>query len=125
MSEYGLSSRMRLDLLVNDFVHRALRTFLHVEDMARAIRLALERVDEMAGAVYNVGDEAQNLSKRQLCALIGARVPGARFDFGAAGQDPDRRDYAVSCAKIAALDFRARIGMAEGIDELARALGWA
>ena len=131
---YGLSPRVRLDLLVNDFVHRALRepvrvyepdarrSFLHVRDMARAIGFALERAEVMAGLVYNVGDEAQNLTKRQVCSLIGERVPGARFEFHAEGRDPDRRDYEVSYGRLQALGFRARIGLADGIDELARAL---
>ena len=132
---YGLSPRLRLDLLIHDFVRRALRepllrvyqpdarrTFCHVRDLARAVRFALQRMDGMAGEVYNVGDERGNLSKREVCALIRARLPEARFDFEASGEDADRRDHTVSYAKLRGLGFRARLGVEQGIDELVRAL---
>jgi nucleoside-diphosphate-sugar epimerase len=128
---YGLSPRMRLDLLVNQFVDvlvregridvyepEARRTFLHVFDAARAILLVAGAADRAAGRVWNVGDEAGNQTKREVLELIRAEIPGALVRYGAAGHDPDRRDYAVSYAAIRALGFTASVPLSQGVREL-------
>jgi len=133
---YGLSPRMRLDLLVNDFVYRALhkrrlrvyeghyrRSFLHVADAARAMVLGLERAREMAGRVFNVGDERQNVTKLELCRLVARVVPGVEIE-SCEGRDADQRDYRLSCRRIAQQGFRSSVKLEEGIRELARALRW-
>jgi nucleoside-diphosphate-sugar epimerase len=134
---YGLSPRLRLDLLVNHFVHQALhehrialyqssarRSFIHVQDVARAIIMALEQSEAMLGRVYNVGDENQNLTKMDLCRAIQQVIPGVEIDVSLIAQDPDRRDYLVSYARIRDLGFRPKITLAEGIRELAGILRW-
>ncbi len=133
---FGVSPRLRLDLLVNDFVYRAIhehrltvyegdhrRSFIHVRDIARAILMALDHW-ELAGRVLNVGDEGQNCTKLEMCRIIQQVVPGLVVEPAATGQDVDRRDYAVSYARIAALGFHSTISLAEGVRELARVLPW-
>jgi nucleoside-diphosphate-sugar epimerase len=140
---YGLSPRLRLDLLVNDFVHRALRdrrlevyeghfrrSFLHVRDIARAVILALENLHDHStdrartGRVFNVGDPRQNCTKLELCGIIQKVIPGVDIDASASGRDADRRDYAISYERIQALGFEATISLEDGIRELASALRW-
>jgi nucleoside-diphosphate-sugar epimerase len=134
---YGLSPRMRLDLLVNDFVYRALhegrlsvyevqarRSFLHVADVARAFHLAIDDAASMAARVYNVGDESQNFTKWELCQLIARAIPGVELVAAQEGKDQDQRDYAVSYARIKALGYRTTVSLEEGVQELARALRW-
>ena len=134
---YGLSPRLRLDLLINDFVYRALhehrlavyegharRSFLHVADIARAIGLALENPGAMLGRVFNVGDEDQNYTKLDVCRLIQRHVPGVQIEDCPDGRDADRRDYAVSYARIRAAGFRAEVPIDRGLAELAAALRW-
>lgn len=134
---YGLSPRMRLDLLVNDFVYRALhegrlsvyegharRSFLHVADAARAFLMAVSDSMSMAGQVFNVGDESQNFTKWELCQLIARTVPQVELIASEEGKDQDRRNYAVSYARIKALGYQTTVSLEEGIKELARALRW-
>jgi len=134
---YGLSPRLRLDLLINDFVHRALhehklsvyegharRSFLHVADIARAVILALENPSAMRQRVFNVGDESQNCTKLEVCRLIQNLLPQVQVEIRTDGTDPDHRDYAVSYARISALGFHSAVSMEEGIRQLAGALRW-
>jgi nucleoside-diphosphate-sugar epimerase len=134
---YGLSPRLRLDLLINDFVHLALhervlriyeghyrRSFIHVQDVARAFRLALERAEGMAGQVFNVGDEGQNLTKLEVCQVIARVVPDVRIEESVEGRDADQRDYAVSYARIREQGFETKVTLEEGIRELVSALRW-
>jgi nucleoside-diphosphate-sugar epimerase len=136
-SGYGVSSRMRTELLINYFVLAALkeaklavfqpfarRTFIHVDDIARAIFFALENVEQMKGKTYNVGDESQNLAKQQVVELIKRRLPALRVDYDPQRTDPDRRDYAVSYERIKSLGFKTHISVEAGIDELIRVLRW-
>jgi nucleoside-diphosphate-sugar epimerase len=131
---FGVSPRMRLDLLVNEFVYSARRrgylivydkdarrTFIHVRDMARALLFALERFPTMAGQVYNAGCERLNLTKDDVARLILARQPFF-LTYGPVGADEDRRDYAVSYAKLRAAGFETQVTMEMGIDELLRAV---
>jgi len=101
---YGPSSRLRLDLLINDFVYRALherqlrvyeghyrRSFIHVYDIARAIVLALDNATQMAGRVFNVGDERQNYTKLEICEVIARAIPAIHVDQCDDGKDADQR----------------------------------
>ena len=131
---FGVSPRMRLDLMINDFVHKVLsmgylivyekhfmRTFIHVADMARAFTFALENADAMKGQIYNVGSEVMNFSKQQICELIKKKIE-CYIHYADVGEDKDKRDYVVSYKKINALGYHTTISIEEGIDELKRAL---
>lgn len=128
---FGMSPRMRVDLLVNDFVHRAVtdravvvfeghakRNYIHVRDVARAFLHALTHFDAMKGKPYNVGLSDANLSKLELCAEIKKQVPAFTFLEAPIGEDPDKRDYIVSNARIEAAGFRPRYSLQDGIAEL-------
>jgi nucleoside-diphosphate-sugar epimerase len=130
---FGMSPRMRLDLLVNDFVYRAVtdravvvfeghfkRNYIHVRDVARAFMMAIERYDTMRGQTYNVGLSDANLSKLELCARIKHVVPDFHVLEGTQGKDPDKRDYIVSNAKIEALGFKPAFPLDAGILELVK-----
>ncbi len=128
---FGISPRMRLDLLVNDFVYRALRdrflvlfeadfkrNYIHIRDVARAFIHCLDNFERMKGQAYNVGLSDANLSKRELCVEIQKQVPDFYFTKAAVGEDPDKRDYIVSNAKIEATGFTPEVSLAKGITEL-------
>jgi nucleoside-diphosphate-sugar epimerase len=128
---FGMSPRMRLDLLVNDFVYRAVRdravilfeqhfkrNYIHVRDVARVFAHALENFDTMSGRVFNVGLSDANLSKLELCQKIRGHVPNFTFFESQIGQDPDKRDYVVSNARIEATGFRPIYSLDQGIVEL-------
>lgn len=128
---FGMSPRMRLDLLVNDFVYRAVtdraitvfeghakRNYIHIRDVARAFLHALDNFPRMNGEPYNVGLSDANLSKLELCAAIRRKIPQFVYLEAPVGEDPDKRDYIVSNAKIEATGFRPRYTLDAGIDEL-------
>lgn len=125
---FGMSPRMRLDLLVNDFTWRALkdrafvvfegkyrRTCVHVRDVARAFRHALDTL-YASPCIYNVG--ACTMTKLSLCEAIQAQVPGFTYVEAPIAKDPDQRDYCVSMDKIAATGFKAEWTLEAGIAEL-------
>ena len=127
---FGVSPRMRLDLLVNDFTYRAVndgfmavfeprfkRNFIHVRDVARAFIHAIENFESMNGEPYNVGLSDANLSKWELCQEIQKQIPGFVF-FEGKGKDPDKRNYIVSNKKIEKTGFKPKISLQEGIAEL-------
>lgn len=128
---FGASPRMRTDLLVNDFVYRAvfdrslivyeghfMRNYLHVRDAARAFIFAMESFDKMKGQQYNCGLSDANLSKLQLCEKIKQYVPGFTFFDAPIGDDPDKRNYIVSNQKIEAAGFKPVYSLDDGIKEL-------
>jgi nucleoside-diphosphate-sugar epimerase len=130
---FGISPRMRLDLLVNDFVYRAvtdgflvlfqghfMRNYIHVRDIARVFLHCLDRFEALKDEPYNVGLSDANLSKRQLCEEIKKQVPHFYFVEAEIGQDPDQRNYMVSNAKIEATGYRPVISLQEGIAELVK-----
>jgi nucleoside-diphosphate-sugar epimerase len=130
---FGMSPRMRLDLLVNDFTYRACkdraivlfeshfkRNFLHVRDVARAFLHGIDRFDSMKGQIYNVGLSDANLSKLELCDRIRRHVPGFVVHESSIGQDPDRRDYIVSNEKIERTGFKPAFSLDDGIRELVK-----
>ncbi len=128
---FGMSPRMRLDLLVNDFVYRALRdrcvvlfeadakrNYLHVRDAAEVFVHALQNLELMKNNIFNVGLSDANLSKRELCEKIKEHVPNFTVLEAAVGEDPDKRDYIVSNAKIEATGYRPQFSLDSGITEL-------
>jgi len=131
---FGVSPRMRLDLLINDFTYKAItqgylvvyeshfmRTFIHVYDMGRAFLFGIENQDKMKNNIYNVGSEKMNCSKREICELIKART-NFYVHYADIGEDADKRNYVVSYKKINSLGYDTTINIEEGIDELVRAL---
>lgn len=128
---FGMSPRMRIDLLVNDFVYRAVndrtvvvfeghakRNYIHVRDVARAFLHAINNFDTMQGQPYNVGLSDANLSKLELCAKVKSHLPQFVYLEAPVGEDPDKRDYIVSNAKIERTGFRPAYSLDDGIDEL-------
>ena len=130
---FGMSPRMRLDLLVNDFTYRAVfdhavvlfeahfkRNYIHVRDVARAFMHAMARSADMGGQAYNVGLSDANLSKVELCEAIARHVPSFVCTQSNIAEDPDKRDYIVSNAKIEATGFKPKFSLDDGIKELVK-----
>lgn len=128
---FGMSPRMRMDLLVNDFTYRAYkdrsiilfeehyrRNFIHVRDVAKAFVFGINNYDIMKGEPFNVGLSSANLTKRQLCEKIKEYVPDFYIHSATVGEDPDKRDYIVSNEKIEALGWRPDHTLDMGIQEL-------
>jgi nucleoside-diphosphate-sugar epimerase len=128
---FGMSPRMRIDLLVNDFVFRAVtdravvlfephfkRNYIHVLDVARAFLHGIVNFDTMRNEPYNVGLSDANLSKMELCGKIKEHLPSFVFLEAPIGEDPDKRDYIVSNEKIEKTGFRPRFSLDDGIPEL-------
>ena len=131
---FGVSPRMRIDLLVNDFTHRALtdgvivlfeahfqRNYIHVRDIARVFEFGLKNFSRMKNEVYNIGLSSANLSKLELCRVIKKHLPQLAIITSEVGKDPDQRNYIVSNEKIEKAGFRPRYSLDWGIEELIRA----
>ncbi len=127
----GVSPRMRLDLLVNDFTYRAVndrflvlfephfkRNYVHVRDVARAFIHCLDNFDQMKEEPYNVGLSDANISKWELCEEIKKQTPDFYFIEAEIGEDPDKRDYVISNAKIEATGFMPNYSLQRSIAEL-------
>lgn len=128
---FGTSPRMRLDLLVNDFVYRAVydrylilfeaefkRNYIHIRDVAQAFAHAIENFDSIKNNTYNVGLSDANLSKRELCEEIKKQLPDFYFTEAKIGEDKDKRNYIVSNEKIEKTGFKPKVSLEEGIKEL-------
>ena len=128
---FGMAPRMRLDLLVNDFVYRAVndrallifeghfkRNFIHVRDIARVFEHAIENFEIMKGRPYNAGLEEANLSKLELCAKIQEHLPKFVYVEAEVGEDPDKRDYIVSNQRLLETGFNTEWDLDRGIREL-------
>jgi len=128
---FGMSPRMRIDLLVNDFTYRAVydgfvvlfeshfkRNYIHVRDVSRVFQHTLSNYDKMKGQVYNVGLTGANVSKWELCEHIQKQVPNFAFLEAPVGKDPDQRNYIVSNAKIEATGFKPSYSLDMGITDL-------
>ena len=131
---FGTSPRMRLDLLVNHFVHAAVtdgylvvfekdfrRNFIHIRDVAECFLHCLGNAARMVGRAYNAGLDAANLSKGELAIKVKEQVPGFHVVFSEIGSDPDKRDYIVSNQRLREAGFEARASLEAGIAELVRA----
>jgi len=130
---FGLSPRLRLDLMINDFTFQALkngmlvvyekhfkRTFIHVRDMARSFLFAVENFDRLKNEIFNVGSENANYTKEDICLKIKERINYFLY-FADVGADPDQRNYEVSYEKIRSKGFETSIPVEKGIDELLKA----
>ena len=128
---FGMSPRMRIDLLVNDFTYRAVkdrfvvifeghfkRNYVHIRDVARAFIHAVDNFDTMKNEPYNVGLSDANLSKLELCVKIKEQVPDFVYLESPVGEDPDKRDYIVSNEKIEKTGFKPIYSLEMGIKEL-------
>jgi len=128
---FGMAPRMRTDLLVNDFIYRAVydravvlfeshfkRNYIHVRDVTRAFLHAIDNFDSMKGEPYNVGLSDANLSKWELCERIQKHIPHFVFLEAPIGEDPDKRDYIVSNDKIEGTGFKPAHSLDDGIQEL-------
>ena len=128
---FGCSPRMRLDLLVNDFVYRATkdkfivlfeshfkRNYIHIRDVCRAIIMSIENQDKFAGETFNLGLSNANLSKLELCNEIKKFIPKFEILESDIGQDIDKRDYIVSNEKIESKGFVPAHSINDGVEEL-------
>lgn len=128
---FGMSPRMRIDLLVNDFTYRAVndrfvvlfessfkRNYIHVRDVSRAFQHGIKNFDDMKGEIYNVGLSDANVSKKELCERIQNQLPNFTYIEAPVGKDPDQRNYIVSNEKIAATGFGPINSLDMGIAEL-------
>lgn len=131
---FGVSPRMRLDLLINDFVYQAIknnyliiyekefkRTFIHVKDIVRAFLFAIENKDKMVNQVFNVGSDNMNYSKEEVALLL-KEYKDYFLWFAKTGKDKDQRDYEVSYKKINSLGFNITIDIHQGLRELIHAM---
>jgi nucleoside-diphosphate-sugar epimerase len=132
---FGVSPRLRLDLLINDLTYKAkkegyaviyeshfLRTFIHVRDIARVFLFAINNQDKMVNNIYNVGSDKMNFSKKEICEIIKKHIPSVYFNYADVGEDIDKRNYQVSYSKINSLGFNTSINIDEGINELIKTL---
>ena len=127
---FGVSPRLRMDLLINDLAYKAvtegalviyqsgaMRTFIHVRDMAMSFLFAIVNHDKMSGQVYNCGSNKLNYSKRDVCDMIKDKT-GCYIHYNDFDYDKDNRDYEVSYDKLHDLGFDVTVSVDEGIDEL-------
>lgn len=130
---FGMSPRMRTDLLVNDFTYRAVydrfvvlfesyfkRNYIHVRDVSRVFQHALKNFDAMRGQIFNVGLSDANVSKKELCEHIQKHVQDFIFLEAPVGKDPDQRNYVVSNEKIESTGFKPMHSLDAGIAELVK-----
>ena len=128
---FGMSPRMRLDLLVNHFVYTAIkdgylvifekdfkRNYVHIRDVADCFIYCIENAKKMAGNPYNVGLDAANLSKEEMALKVKEFVPHFYIHFASIGTDPDKRNYVVSNQRLRDAGFEARRSLENGIEEL-------
>ena len=132
---FGISERMRLDLLVNNLVFRAIkdeyvllyeasykRNYIHLLDVCQAFELSLDSPDKFVNDIFNVGLSSANLSKKELCYEIKKQIPNFYFDEIPLRTDPDQRNYIVSNEKIETRGFNAKVSLPSGITELIKGL---
>ncbi len=132
---FGAAPRMRLDLLVNEFVYRAVhdrfivifeghfkRNYIHIRDVARAFLHALQNFDTMKNSAYNVGLSDTNISKLELCERIKKFLPAFVYFESKIGEDPDKRDYIVSNEKVEKTGYKTQFSVDAGIQDLIKAV---
>jgi nucleoside-diphosphate-sugar epimerase len=131
---FGAAPRIRLDLLVNHFVHTAVfdgyivifekhfkRNYIHVRDVADCFLHCIANATKMVGRPYNAGLDDANLSKEELALAVKKHVPEFFIHFSEIGQDPDKRNYIVSNQRLREAGFEAKRGIDAGIQELIKA----
>ena len=128
---FGASYRMRSDLLVNNFVERAVnqnfldifepqfrRNFIHIRDVVKAIIFSVKNFNKLKSNIFNLGLSSANITKIQLAKKIKKKIKTLKIKVIQNKKDPDKRDYFVSNLKIEKKGFKARISLEEGIGEL-------
>lgn len=128
---FGMSPRLRLDLLVNYFTHMAFsegaivifqkdfkRNFVHVRDVADCMIFCIENSKRIGGRPYNVGQDSANMSKEELALRVKEQVPNFYIHFAEVGSDPDKRNYVVSNQRLREAGFEAKRSIDDGIREL-------
>lgn len=128
---FGHSPRMRLDLMINDFLFKAYtegylvvyeknfkRTFIHVQDIVDSIYFAITHKHEMKNNVYNIGDNSLNFSKEEICKKISNILPEVYINYADIGSDLDQRNYEVSFEKVNNLGFKTKISIEDGMSKL-------
>lgn len=132
---FGISQRMRLDLLVNNFMYRAItdkfvilfeghfkRNYVHVRDVSKAFRFAIENPESVKGEIFNFGLSEANISKQELCDAIKEIIPEFTYLDAPLAKDPDQRNYVVSNAKIESRGMKAEVSLESGLLELNKGL---
>jgi nucleoside-diphosphate-sugar epimerase len=130
---FGVSPRMRIDLLVNDFTYRAVkdgyivlfekdfkRNYIHIRDIAKCFEFCMMNFEKMHGQIYNVGRDDANCSKEELALRIKKYIPSLKVVISEVGKDPDRRNYIVSNDKINKAGFECEYTLDDGIQELVK-----
>ena len=128
---FGTSPRMRMDLLVNEFVYKALtdkyitlferkfvRNFIHIRDVALVFEKMINEYETHSGEVFNVGLSKANLTKQQLCETIKEQIPSFEIFHNDNFEDPDKRDYVVSNLKLEKVGWSPNYTLEDGIEEL-------
>lgn len=131
---FGISPRMRLDLLVNDFTYKAFkdkyivlfeshfkRNFIHIRDIAYTFEFVIQNWDKMQGQTFNVGLSSANISKKELCQIIQRYIPEFYIAESEINEDPDKRNYIVSNSKLESLGWMPKVTLEAGITELLKA----
>ena len=134
---FGAAPRMRMDLLVNDFVYRAFkdrfivlfeshfkRNYIHIRDISNVFFHGIENYDDLKGEAYNVGLSDANLSKMELCKKIKNHISDFHIFESEIAEDPDKRDYIVSNEKIEATGWKPNFSIDDGIKELIKAYSY-
>jgi nucleoside-diphosphate-sugar epimerase len=128
---FGVSPRMRTDLLVNDFVYKSVvdgylvlfeahfkRNYIHVQDIARTFQFIIENYDKCKGHAFNVGLSTANLSKLELAETIKKYIPSLVIKQDDFKEDFDKRNYIVSNEKLEALGWKPIYDLDYGIKQL-------
>ena len=128
---FGMSPKMRIDLLVNDFVYRAVndkfvvlyeghfkRNYIHVSDVVRVFIHGIDQFPKLKGKIFNVGLSDANISKFELCERIKLQIPNFVIMEAPMAADPDQRNYIVSNLKIESSGWKPKTNLDLGIQEL-------
>jgi len=131
---FGVSSRMRLDLLVNEFVYKLLtdryitlfehefvRNFIHIKDVSSVFEFMIDNYDGYRGEIFNIGLTEENINKKQLVEKIQEQIPNTSITFSDYYEDPDKRNYIVSNEKIESTGWKPKYKLQDGISELIEA----
>jgi len=131
---FGVSSRMRLDLLVNEFVYKLLtdkyitifekqfvRNFIHIQDVASVFEFMIQNYENNKNEIFNIGLSDTNINKQQLAEKIQKHIPDTSVTYSDYYEDPDKRDYIVSNEKIEKVGWKPEYSLDDGIRELIKA----